>query len=439
MTKRHYDCAVIGDWHLAFNTAACIASQGKKVLLVNSLTGGSRPWKAFPTLELNEPGLPEMIQECRARECLDFANGVTSEWSARVVWLAIDTPVNDRDEADTTPLLEVAAQVREHRNAEGPFAVSSQIPIGFSAKLEADFGLRVVYVPENLRLGKGIATFKTADRTVIGSNRVEDRQEVKSLLQGFQTEFLLCDAVTSEMVKHATNIFLATSISFANELARIGERMGADNLTVAQALKLDKRIGKAAYVAPGLGFAGGTLPRDLRIIQKIGHEREIPTPLVDAVLSVNENTAEALVDVVKNRVGEIRGKKILILGYSYKAETDTFRRSPSIELAQRLQKRGAEVHGYDSMMNQRDLSSLQGLMRHHPSWADLQVSPDMVVVMTGRPEFATLDWKKLSGPTVVLDTTSKVRAADVLAAGMTYQLLWGAPQAPKGSNVRGSW
>ena len=178
-SSRHYTCAVIGEWHLAFVTAACLAKVGHRTALINP--NKNHEWKEFPQLALNEPGLPEMIAEAKKLDNLHFENGFSDSWTADTVWLAIDTPVNDQDEADTSPLLEAIEGVARHKNAKEVFAISSQIPLGFSDEVEKKFGLKVAYIPENLRLGKGIETFLRADRTVIGANTDDTRNKVQAL------------------------------------------------------------------------------------------------------------------------------------------------------------------------------------------------------------------------------------------------------------------
>ena len=444
--QKKIDCAVIGDWHLAFTTASSLASLGHRVLLVNPSEKPEQHWLKFPEVPLREPGMSEVIEKCLRLGNLDFANGVTDRWTADRVWLAIDTPVNERDEADTTSLERVAQQVSQNQPATGTFVISSQIPMGFSDQIENTYGLTVAYVPENLRLGKGLETFLKADRTVIGSKKPEIGENLKKFLSGLETEFFLCDLVTSEMIKHATNVFLATSISFANELARIGELMGVDNQAVGRALKLDKRIGKAAYVTPGLGFAGGTLPRDLRILQKIGANHHFSTPLIDAVLEVNETAAKALISTLKTYFLGHTPKQVLIVGYTYKAETDTLRRSSSLEMAEQLTSQGVEVLGYDPVMNGRDLSSLKGKIVHYNDWEKIPCLPDAVVVMTPRPQFAELDWKalgrqprrsKINTPPLILDTGSIMKTPDhAREAGFAYKALWQPVLLPISSEFR---
>lgn len=434
----HFDCAVIGAWHLAIVSAACLADAGHRVLLVNP--DGEAAWPDFPKCPVVEPGLDAMIAAARQAGRLHYVNGLTVDvekpaWQSRYLWLAVDTPVNDRDEADTTPLEQLAhiASVC-HRNTQA-FIISSQIPIGFCASIQARTGLTPVYVPENLRLGKGIATFKEADRTVIGAPTAALGEQIAEFLKGFKTEFMLCNLETAEMVKHATNAFLATSISFANEMAKIGELYGVDNHAVARALKMDKRIGPMAYVAPGLGFAGGTLPRDLRTIQSIGTRFGVRTPLVDAVLDINESTTAALADIILQRIQGLRQASVAVLGYTYKADTDTLRRSMTIDLARLLrQKVGADfklrIDGFDPMMNDRDLSELDGLIEHYDQWERLPKDPDVVISMTARPAFRELSWSTLigvdskPGKTMVIDTQNILNAPAVLKAGAAFKPLW---------------
>jgi UDPglucose 6-dehydrogenase len=252
-------------------------------------------------------------------------------------------------------------------------------------------------------------------------------------MQNFETQFLLCNLPTAEMIKHANNIFLATSISFANELARVGDGLDVDSHVVATALKQDKRIGPGAYVAPGLGFAGGTLPRDLRVLSQMGRSLKIPTPLVDAVLSVNEMSNDALAQSVLRLLP--KGGKVLILGYTYKADTDALRRSPSIELAQKLKPHGVELHGFDPFMNGKDLSTTSSLWKHHDMVEDIP-RPDVVILMTTRPQFKELAWPQLAKRwqgdgqinseerPVVFDTQGFFQSETIVKAGLKYKRLW---------------
>lgn len=441
----NYDIAVVGDWHLAFVTASVLAHCGHKVALVNpllhSLNPSAKPWTEFPKIPVMEPGLSEMIYSAQSAGNLHFENSISSNWSAKFVWCAVDTPVNERDEPNIEPLIEIFALVKKTQNQIRALITNSQVPIGFCQDAENKFNFPVAYIPENLRLGKGIETFFQADRTVIGCNHPQLAEEIKKLMSQFKTEFLLCNLVTAEMIKHANNIFLATSISFANEMARIGEYFGVDSQLVGKALKLDKRIGSAAYVAPGLGFAGGTLPRDLRVLQSYGQKYQIPTPLIDAVLTVNENTTKSISEIVMRRIEKMgQSKNVLILGYTYKADTDTLRRSLSIDIAVELKTKGFTCWGYDPIMNNQDLKPLEGLIQHKNDLINLTHMPSVILLMTSRPQFKEIKWQALqkqwqlkNSQCLVLDTQGFLNPDAILESGFDFQKLW-SPQI-KGSDV----
>lgn len=454
----HYEIAVMGDWHLAFVTSACLSSVGHKTALVKPLNLNSTPWNFPPQIPVLEPGLEEMMKLSNDNGLLFYENGVIQQdggahsqnsWTADFIWMAVDTPVSEQDEPQLEPLWVIARQVATFSTKPKAFIVSSQVPIGFCSELEKKIGVPIVYVPENLRLGKGIETFLYADRTVLGCDHPGILEKVRLLFKDFKTQILECNLITSEMVKHANNAFLATSISFANELARIGEKFGVDSAIVGKALKLDKRIGQSAYVVPGLGFAGGTLPRDLRVLKEVGKKSNIPTLLIDAVLQINENTTHAVFEIISNHIrGQSLAKRVLILGYTYKADTDTLRRSLSIDLAKKLVENDYEVVGFDPVMNhKKSLSEIEGIISHQSEMTDifkLLVPPSVVICLTARPSFKEIPWnvisenwsnkKTLSG-ILVIDTQSILSESEVLNSGMEFQKLWSSKKKPLSSKL----
>ncbi len=419
----NFDIAVLGNWHLSSVTAAVLASHGKKTLWVNH--DKKNPWTEFPAIPVMEPGLEDKISKARAQNSLQHSNGFET-WRAPIVWMAIDTPVNDRDEVDCSPLNQAIEELKKHKETLKLLILSSQVPIGTCLEFEKQLGVPVAYVPENLRLGKGIETFEFADRTVIGAQKESTLKLVKDLMSQFKTEFFTSDLPTSEMIKHATNIFLATSISFSNEFARIGEAHGVDSVRVGQALKLDKRIGAAAYVIPGLGFAGGTLPRDLRILQKVARENKIPSKLLDAVLDVNEATTDVVCEIARRQVAKQKGK-VLILGYTYKADTDTLRRSLSVNVAKTLSQEGIEIIGFDPLMNKKDYSSIAPYLKHIENWDEIPNSNiSCVMLLTARKTFAELNWKSKNWAphTLILDAQNFLNANSITDLNWSYKRLW---------------
>lgn len=424
MERNSFKCAVVGEWHLAFVTACGLLELGHSTLLVKPSEKDA--WTKFPVLDLDEPHVNEKLAIYSKEGLAGFHSGIDSNWSADLVWVAIDTPVDDDDNVDLRPVDEVLESIKEHHNAVEGVVITSQIPLDYCRKKEDELGLKIAYVPENLRLGYGLETFLKADRLVIGSDDDGLREKVDTLLSGIDAQRMLCDVATSEMIKHATNSFLATSISLSNQLAKIGELYGVDNQKVGKALKMDSRIGKKAYVLPGRGFAGGTLPRDLKVLQSLGKKKSVTTKLVDAVLDINDDTNNSILSSLSAELKGLEGKKILIMGYSYKPEIDTFRRSGSLELARLIASHKGIVMGFDPVMNEKDLSPLEGLIRHKPDWKDLGEELDAVVVMTPRKHFASLDWSvpgKRPGA-IVLDADSKQDSSRIVDSGFKYKALW---------------
>jgi UDPglucose 6-dehydrogenase len=408
--------AVIGVWHNAFVTAAGLAELGHRVTLVNS---GSEPWTEFPTLGIHEPGLPDLLTSMRSAGRMYYANiGSMPDDVAHVgvVWLAIDTDLKEDGSPDVRSL--VAALDPSRFTGAPLIVVGSQVPIGFCGNVENKIARPVAYVPENYRLGAALTVFRSPDRLVIGATLESTRKEVAELLSGIPVMPLLCDLPTAEMVKHATNAFLATSISLANELAKVGEAFGVDNQFVARALKADTRIGPRAYVRPGLGFAGGTLPRDLHALRKASRTK---LSLVEAVLGVNDDVIRHIADVVAGT----SFFNVCLLGYTYKPDTDTLRCSPSKQLAVALRDRCLRVVGYDPRMDCKTDTELldSGFVGrdHERMWGEF--AADVFVVVTPLPEFRLLSWGYWSHG-LVYDLCDGADRKAVLAAGLAYKAIW---------------
>lgn len=421
------DFAVVGDWHLASVFAPVLADLGYSTQLIS--TQGPPVDVSYPLPPILEPGLDELLNKHRYdTKRLSYGGALRGTWRAKWVWLAVDTPVNEDDEVDLSPVEKVFEILQAHPETEIVF-VSSQVPVGFCRHIQAKIKKPVCYVPENLRLGKGIETFQRADRTVIGCDDAQLGQKIEKILSGFQTTFFHCDLPSAEMIKHATNAFLATSISFANQIAAVAQAVGANPLQVGQALKLDKRIGSQAYVIPGLGFAGGTLPRDLKILQSLAREHQVPVPLVDSVLEINRMTSQTLLGWLKwYKEKHAQSLNILLMGYTYKSDANTLRRSLTVELAQRISRAypADNLVGYDPVMQNSDLGEFPASFSSVKTWPENEKF-DVVLLMTPRPEFRGL-WQHPKIPahaeTLLLDVVNLF--SEPLKAPLTYRRLWDA-------------
>ncbi len=277
---------------------------------------------------------------------------------ARCAWVTFDTPVDDDDNADVEWVLERSVGALAELPANALVVVSSQLPAGSVASLRARCAarrglddLRFACVPENLRLGRALDSFRAPDRIVAGVRSERDRDELSELLAPFSSEIEWMRVESAEMTKHALNGFLATSIAFINEIAEICESVGADAQEVSRGLKSERRIGPGAYLAPGDAFAGGTLARDIGFLRRLADNRRLPAHVFAGVADGNaahrDWTRRRLLELLGGEAGAedrpLAGRRVAIWGLTYKPGTDTLRRSSAIELCRWLLASGATV------------------------------------------------------------------------------------------------
>jgi len=341
---------VYGLWHLGCVTAACLAAAGYEVVgldtdesIVTGLRAGRPP--------LFEPGLEALLTEGVNAGRLTFTTDAAAALArADVLWVTFDTPVNEDDEADVTFVRSQMEHVVDALRPNTLVLISSQVPVGFTGALERDWrerGLRFAYSPENLRLGRAIEVFRHPERIIVGLRDAAARETLQALFSPFCQRLEWMSVESAEMTKHALNAFLATSVTFANEIARLCEVVGADAKEVERGLKSEGRIGPRAYLAPGAAFAGGTLARDLRFLAAYGREHHVATPLVDGVLASNEQHKHWMRETVTRLLTGINSPIVAVLGLTYKPGTSTLRRSASVELCVWLAERGACVQAHD--------------------------------------------------------------------------------------------
>jgi UDPglucose 6-dehydrogenase len=383
--------AVYGLWHLGCVTAACLAEAGHRVIaldvdrgVVEGLRGGKAP--------LHEPGLDDLLAAGLATGKLSITTDVMALVDADVVWVTFDTPVNDRDEADLSWLRGRLELISGHLRPGTLVLISSQTPAGFTRSLATEWagrGLHFAYSPENLRLGKALEVFRKPDRVVVGVRDAAGRAAVESLLAPFQSRIEWMTVESAEMTKHALNAFLATSAAFANELARLCERVGGDAKEVERGLKSEVRIGPKAYLAPGAAFAGGTLARDLRYLVGFGERFGVATPLFDGVLASNEVHKGW---VQEKLIGLLEGAAtptVALLGLTYKAGTSTLRRSTAVEQALWLHSRGVHVRAHDPAVHELP-EELRAAVKLCAGPEEALAGADAAVVGTEWPAFREL-------------------------------------------------
>jgi UDPglucose 6-dehydrogenase len=348
---------ITGIWHQGVVVSACLADLGNNVRGVCDektaamLNAGKPP--------VYEPTLPEIIQRNieagRLKYTTDYSQGLRG---AELVFICTDTSVDMSDDSDLSPIYAIAENIGKNIRNDIILCVTAQVPIGTTEdlakvvrRLAPAHVCSVAYVPEFLRLGIAVETFRQADRFVIGCNEPDVARRVAALYEPLGRPIVYTDIQSAEMAKHASNVFLSTSISFINEIANLCEVLGANALEVARILKMDKRIGENAFLSPGLGFAGGTLGREIRALQKLAITRQISTPLLDAVWEINAERPQLVSRRLRAALGTLEGHQIGILGLTYKAGTSTLRRAISLEIIRDLVEKGSKIRAYDPLAN----------------------------------------------------------------------------------------
>lgn len=403
---------VLGLWHLGTVTAACLASGGHQVTgldfdetVITNLKNGKPP--------LFEPGLEDLVKKGLASGALDFSTDPASAvHGVQAIWVAYDTPVDDDDNADVDYVVERVSRLFPYLEAGQQVLVSSQLPVGTSRQLESLFSqarpdakISFSYSPENLRLGKAISIFTQPDRVVVGTRTEESRQVITELLAPFTDHIEWMSVESAEMTKHALNAFLATSVTFINEIATICEQVGADASEVERGLKSETRIGPKAYLGPGGAFAGGTLARDINFLTKLGQQNDLPIHLVPAVRASNDAHKNWPRRRLVQLLGNVKGKTIAVWGLTYKPGTDTLRRSSAIELCQWLLEQGAGVQAHDPVV--KSLPDQFAAIRLCASPLEAARDADALVVATEWPDYRAI---------VMLEVISALRKPLVLDA-----------------------
>jgi UDPglucose 6-dehydrogenase len=381
-------------------------------------------------LPVAEPGLETLVRNglsaSRLRFTTDPAGAVGG---AEVVWVAFDTPVNDEDQADVESVLALVRQAFPHLRDGAVVLVSSQLPVGSVRRLESEFadvadGRRVGFAasPENLRLGRAIEVFTHPDRVIVGVRDGKDRGVLERLFAPITTRIEWMSVESAEVTKHAINAFLATSVTFANEVAAICEHVGADAGEVERGLKTELRIGPKAYLSPGGAFAGGTLARDVVFLSALGREHGLETPLLGSVKRSNDYHRHWAERRLADLLGGVAGKTVAVWGLTYKPGTDTLRRSGAVELCEWLHGAGAIPRAHDPAVS-RLPEALQDRIRLASSPLDAVDGAAALVVATSWPQYREVDAgdvrARMAGA-LVLDANRYLAATIGQHAGLTY-------------------
>jgi UDPglucose 6-dehydrogenase len=413
---------IFGAGWVGLVTGACFADRGHQVVVRDVVPGRIEDLNAG-RLPFHEPGLAELIE--RNRERLTFTLDVAELKDGTSIFFAcVDTPPTPSGDADLSYVWSVIDDLGDP--GEATLVMKSTVPVGTGERIRAALdqrGLgRVGYVsnPEFLAEGRAVQDFMNPDRVVIGSFEDAGGDRVAALYEDFDAPIVRTSVASAEMIKLAANAFLATRISFINEIANVSEAVGADVADVAYGMGLDKRIG-TSYLSPGIGYGGSCFPKDVSFLKLLAGNSGYHFQLVSAVIEVNDLQKRRVVTKLKQRLGSLRRKKIALLGLAFKPNTDDMRQAPSLVLASRLQTEGAVVHAWDPLVKSHP--ALDGVVMES-SLLDAVRDADAAVIVTEWPELAALasgEVREAMRTPLIVDGRNLLDPEAARAAGFDYE------------------
>ena len=421
MSEQREPIGVIGAGWVGLVTAACFAELGHPVIArdivaekVDALSRGE--------VAIHEPGLEDLLR--RNAERLTFTTDMDALLSgARLLFVCVDTPPTYSGDADLSRVRAVVQELPE--DGDHVLIMKSTVPAGTGQSIRRDMpNLSYVSCPEFLKEGTAVEDFMNPDRVVIGADPGDDEaaDAVAALYQPLGGEILRADVASAEMIKLASNAFLATKISFINEIANVCEEVGADVGQVAKGMGLDERIG-SSFLRAGIGYGGSCFPKDVSALKMLAGNTGYHFQLLTAVIEVNELQKRRVVGKLEKHLGSLIGKRVALLGLAFKPDTDDMREASSLVLAARLQGEGAEVVGYDPVAAER-AAGLLGSVEMATSAMEALEGADAAVLVTEWREFAELDWaaagEKMTRPLIV-DGRNFLDPDALVKAGFEYE------------------
>jgi UDPglucose 6-dehydrogenase len=416
---------VVGTGYVGLVSAVCFAHLGHEVVCMDvdeakiaRLERGEVP--------IYEPGLEKLVADNAPRLSFTTSYDVLLE-RCSILFIAVDTPPSPSGDADLSRVKHAVREIAA-RGGERLLVMKSTVPVGTGEAVMADLEAMgvsdITYAsnPEFLREGAAIQDFLEPDRIVIGSFRDEDGAAVEALYRGIDTDVVRTSVPTAEMVKYASNAFLATKISFINEIANVCEQVGADVRTVAHGMGLDHRIGPH-FLQAGIGYGGSCFPKDVQALKQLAGNTGYHFQLLNAVIEVNALQKRRVVGKLKDRLGGLRGATIALLGLTFKPNTDDLREAASIVLAGRLIHEGAKVKAYDPMLDAGEHPLFPGVEICEEPLEALS-GADAAVLVTEWPEFGRLDLRAVAAAMtrpLLIDGRNFVDPAAAAEAGIEYE------------------
>src|SRR5665213_2374005 len=436
--------AMIGTGYVGLVSGACFADFGHDVTCVDkdaekigALARGEVP--------IYEPGLTDLVAANTRAGRLKFTNDLAGAVKAAdAVFIAVGTPSRRGDgHADLSFVYDAARDIAGALSGFTVVITKSTVPVGTGDEVEriiretrTDAEFAVVSNPEFLREGAAIRDFKHPDRIVVGSDDDRARKTIAEIYRPLylnRDPIMFTDRRTAELIKYAANAFLATKITFINEIADLAEKVGADVREVARGIGLDNRIG-SKFLHAGPGFGGSCFPKDTRALVKIALDHDVPLRIVEAVLAVNDNRKRAMARKVSNALGgNLRGKTVAVLGLTFKPDTDDMREAPSIPLVTSLLDMGAKVRAHDPVGMEAARRELPDIEYCDDPYACVK-GADAMVIVTEWVQYRALDLERIKREMtqpVIIDLRNIYRPDEVTALGFTYESVGRASEPRK--------
>jgi UDPglucose 6-dehydrogenase len=395
---------IIGTGYVGLVTGACFAEFGLSVTCVDkdekkiaALKKGIVPFY--------EPGLEELVKRNFQQERLRFTTKIAKAVeSSLVIFIAVGTPRRGDGSADMKYVEEVAREIAKHMDGYKVIVTKSTVPVGtgeklreiISANLKQQIDFDIVSNPEFLREGSAIEDFMRPNRVIIGAKSAQAVAIMKDLykpLYLIESPFVITNIETAELIKYASNSFLATKISFINEMATLCEKVGADIHMVAKGMGLDQRIG-SKFLHPGPGYGGSCLPKDTNALLKMAEDHGMHLGIVDAAVKANEQQREYMISKIRDAMADLKGKTIAVLGLSFKPNTDDIRDAPSLAIIQRLLKERVRIRVYDPV-SMKEAEKIIPDIKYCKDPYDAIKGADALVIMTEWNQFRNLDLENI--------------------------------------------
>lgn len=421
--------AVVGTGYVGLVAGACLAKIGNQVICVDVDQAKIDRIKQGD-IPIYEPGLEKIVLEEGNNGNLLFSNSLKKVLDeVEVVFIAVGTPSRKDGKADLQYVEAVAEEIAENIKEYKVIVNKSTVPVGtgklvtdiIKEKYKGDFD--VVSNPEFLREGSAVDDFMEPDRIVIGSNSNRARDIMLKIYEPLDYPKITVSVESAEMIKYASNAFLATKISFINEIANICERVEADVEDVARGMGFDKRIGPK-FLQAGIGYGGSCFPKDVNALNQIAGTKGYDFRLLKAVIEVNNKQRLIVIDKLEEILGNLNGQNISVLGLAFKGNTDDIRESAAIDIIRILTGLGANIATYDPKAAKNAQNALNGTVKFHTNPYAAVKDAKAVIIATEWPEFKELDYDKIKNltkdPHILIDGRNLLNGADMQKMGYMY-------------------